>query len=567
AWSDVLWPEAEAGPPAYADYASFEELCQHTDNDVRFGIYNAEFYLWPKEWRKIHRFELDRLDEFKRTLPLIRRALANVPVYMVFDDHEVTDDWYLNREWCIDALSHPNGQRVIANGMTALTVFQSWGNTPEQFEPPASGETNAGYLLRQAVTNYHGGDTPEQLAKAAQLDNLLGMPAVLDGQLAYPPPGSPRVAFHYHIQRSKYEIIALDTRTMRDYPGEDPQAPPEMLNTEAYSLQIPPGPSPAGGVTMVIAPTNLVSEWLTEFGVELLLKFKSVYDPDAGDAWTGQSHGFEKFLARLADRAPNVTSGARQARVAVLSGDIHYAFAQRLQYWARRPYESPEGCQPVNAIFAELVASSFRNQQFKTTALHEEKINTVHSIRWLGWQEPPSAEQVRLRWQPNWTELNPDLWRFRRRPAMLRDYVINVQSQVNVRPDWRYRIDMVGDTSGPLTESSGYIATYTDGPAEFWLNQYKLMYLNLHYALRNVNLGRYIVGYNNMGEIQFIWGDGRHGSEVAGDDDKWVVQYSWWHRPGDVFPHPHNMFKVPLRFTMDLERYPKPLYLGEAEEE
>ena len=41
--------------------------------------------------------ERQRVEAFKRTARSARRSLANIPTYMIFDDHEVTDDWNLNR--------------------------------------------------------------------------------------------------------------------------------------------------------------------------------------------------------------------------------------------------------------------------------------------------------------------------------------------------------------------------------------------------------------------------------------------------------------------------------------
>src|SRR5262249_52535632 len=36
------------------------------------------------------------IQDFRRTLPKVQRALANVSTYMILDDHDVTDDYFLN---------------------------------------------------------------------------------------------------------------------------------------------------------------------------------------------------------------------------------------------------------------------------------------------------------------------------------------------------------------------------------------------------------------------------------------------------------------------------------------
>ena len=60
----------------------------------------------------------------------MRRALANVPTYMVFDDHDVTDDWNLGRAWRDRVFTSPLGRRIVMNALVAYAVFQDWGNDP-----------------------------------------------------------------------------------------------------------------------------------------------------------------------------------------------------------------------------------------------------------------------------------------------------------------------------------------------------------------------------------------------------------------------------------------------------
>ena len=41
----------------------------------------------------------ERAEVFRAAVPRVARALANVATYMVYDDHEMTDDWYLSQSW------------------------------------------------------------------------------------------------------------------------------------------------------------------------------------------------------------------------------------------------------------------------------------------------------------------------------------------------------------------------------------------------------------------------------------------------------------------------------------
>src|SRR5919204_236762 len=84
--------------------------------------------------RRRYATELADLDAARRALPAVRRVLANVPTYMIFDDHDVTDDWNLTREWHNQVWRSPGGRRVVANALAAYWAFQGWGNDPESFD-------------------------------------------------------------------------------------------------------------------------------------------------------------------------------------------------------------------------------------------------------------------------------------------------------------------------------------------------------------------------------------------------------------------------------------------------
>ena len=60
--------------------------------------------------------------------------LAHVPVAMIFDDHDITDDWNLSLEWEQVAYGHPFSRRVIGNALVAYSIGQAWGNRPETFD-------------------------------------------------------------------------------------------------------------------------------------------------------------------------------------------------------------------------------------------------------------------------------------------------------------------------------------------------------------------------------------------------------------------------------------------------
>jgi hypothetical protein len=129
-WSNVLWPaqlpdaDAVLGTPDPLDVRG-------TPNTI--GAHTPLKDVEPKV-RAGYAAKLKRVEAFRAALPQVRRVLANVPVYMIFDDHEVTDDWYLTRKWRDLVLLKPLGRDVLRNALVAYGLFQGWGNDPKQFE-------------------------------------------------------------------------------------------------------------------------------------------------------------------------------------------------------------------------------------------------------------------------------------------------------------------------------------------------------------------------------------------------------------------------------------------------
>ncbi len=57
----------------------------------------------------------------------VRQVLACIPTYMIFDDHEIINNWNITPQWCATMLA--NGQeQVLVDGLIAYWVYQGWGN-------------------------------------------------------------------------------------------------------------------------------------------------------------------------------------------------------------------------------------------------------------------------------------------------------------------------------------------------------------------------------------------------------------------------------------------------------
>ena len=88
------------------------------------------------------------------------------------------------------------------------------------------------------------------------------------------------------------------------------------------------------------------------------------YNPDQNESWDPQTQPFEALLSRLSRRTAVATDGTRRARILLLTGDVHFSWASRMQYWADSPFEAASSAaQPVEAIFAQLASSPFKKEE------------------------------------------------------------------------------------------------------------------------------------------------------------------------------------------------------------
>src|SRR4029077_16928097 len=169
--------------------------------------------------QKSLREQFEVIREFHKNLPKVQRALANVPTYMALDDHDVTDDYFLNPVWRTRVLGRKLGQAILGNGMIAYALFQDWGNDPKAYEPGQNGPRPKAELLglvpklfpeSPSLTKGPDKTTFEQIAK------LLGH----DQPLTPTPDGrfnsaDPPLRWHFTVDGPKHRVIALDNRPRR----------------------------------------------------------------------------------------------------------------------------------------------------------------------------------------------------------------------------------------------------------------------------------------------------------------------------------------------------------------
>ena len=511
AWSDVLWVDAEFFP-------DFNDL-------------NSNHWEVKSDARKAAEQEVEHIKDFWSTLKSVRRAIANIPTYTIFDDHEITDDWYLNMAWCSRILDKPLGKRILQNAMLACAICQAWGNTPHQFEKGTNGEE----LLKAAVGWSFSGGTNKILSE--QITQRIGLPSVADIQQSQKLPHSDAaLTWHYTVNGPGYEVIVLDTRTWREFPGKDFDFP-ALISKEGYDEQI--SKQVRGDdikVSFIISPGPFIGvpyiEKLQKIAKKVYEKIGNAAWGFDTEAWALDKTAFERMIARLALRAlPHSKS-----RIVFLSGDVHYGFGARLQYSATHPFESPE---PVNSelVIAQLTSSSFKNEVGGMGGSHSAhrqgfipiRVNSdLPTAEVLGWDKPEKEGIIGYTYL-----LVEDI--FQRTPLKIKgipgtiDLVKQRNSfrklEITKKPEWWYRIDFLASKDEELEkpktqnqEATSVIAPLPGENRKPALQKYLSMAKNYREFLSKKGHGTEIVGLNNLGEITFEIVDGK----------EMIVQTLWW---------------------------------------
>ncbi|TCC47505.1 hypothetical protein E0H75_22265 [Kribbella capetownensis] len=346
-WSDVLWPD---DPPGFAEV--HPDLPTHEVRGVaRAGTIRVE----TKKYAGFNR-ERSRIVEFRRSLGFARKALANIASYMVFDDHEVTDDWFLEGGWSQRVIAaEPLTRRIVQNGLSAFGVFQAWGNLPTEF----------GGLLQRLATVHSGRGlrVPDWAAVGAGVLPVVATDTAGRIELT----GGPR--WNYVIEFEAHRLIALDTRTRRSFARAN--GPPCLVGGVDLATQIPL-PGSVKELTVLVSGAPVVGHPLLEEVVQPITRV--VKDPGYADYefWTGRRDCFEALLDRLTPLR----------RVLMLSGDVHYGFSVAVHYWNKRTGTT------LPAVFVQLCSSALSNEDGKTNLIANKFLKPDMRAEFVGWNTP-----------------------------------------------------------------------------------------------------------------------------------------------------------------------------------
>ncbi|MDB1109557.1 alkaline phosphatase family protein [Pseudomonas extremaustralis] len=231
-----------------------------------------------------------QVDRFRDGLSGVARVLAHLSTLMIFDDHDITDDWNLSAQWEQTAYGHPFSKRIIGNALLAYLLCQGWGNQPDGFGELVS--------QTQALTT---GAQANALEASAQ-DELLE--ALLKFQ-----------QWHYVLPTTP-ALVVLDTRTRRWRNEFTPKQPSGLLDWEALcELQ----------QALLDHPSAIIVSPAPVFGVKLIETVQKVF------SWCGYPLlvDAENWMAHrgAAQVILNIFRHSRTpGNYVILSGDVHYSF-------------------------------------------------------------------------------------------------------------------------------------------------------------------------------------------------------------------------------------------------
>lgn len=244
-----------------------------------------------EEEQQRYQKERERIDAFRQGLDRVARALAHMPTLMIFDDHDITDDWNLSAQWELTAYGHPFSRRIIGNGLIGYMLCQAWGNKPEAFPDLLK-------IFREMVE----GRDARNFYDCEQQDTLI--------QRFH--------QFHnwHYVLPTTPALVVLDTRTRRwrsEYKLKRPSGLIDWEGLSEFQQDLLDHPS-----AIIVSPAPM-------FGVKLIETVQRIF------TWAGHPLmvDAENWMAHrgAAQVMLNIFRHSRTpGNYVILSGDVHYSF-------------------------------------------------------------------------------------------------------------------------------------------------------------------------------------------------------------------------------------------------
>jgi hypothetical protein len=254
------------------------------------------------------------------TDPDVRWLLSVLPSSMIFDDHDVRDDWNTSHAWRVEMQQTSWWKERIIGGLSSYWVYQHLGN----LAPDALAKNE----LYQRVRSYDGDAEPLLREFAVEAD------AEADGHKG--------TQWSYRRDLGDVRLLVIDSRCGRVLEGTR-----EMISEDEFSWleeQV------EGDYNHLLVGTSL--PWLLPRALHdveswnevlcagargrLMAKWAEKFRQGADlEHWASFRDSFDRLAELFAcvGRGDHAGSGGRPpATVCVLSGDVHHAYAAQVRY-------------------------------------------------------------------------------------------------------------------------------------------------------------------------------------------------------------------------------------------
>lgn len=256
--------------------------------------------------------EQKQIESFAKGLDKVQRSLAHIPVYMIFDDHDVTDDWNLTRGWEEAAYSHPFSRRIIGNALMGYWLCQGWGNAPESFP------TEWQKRLKEFYPEFDLQEHDEMITALLEFEH-----------------------WHYSLP-TQPKVVVLDTRTQRWWSESSGAKPSGLMDWEVLSdMQTELMGEPA---VIMVSPAPIFGMKLIETVQRVFTFFGHALTVDA-ENWMAHKGSANVILNIFRHRKT-------PQNFVILSGDVHFSFAYDVKLRFRK--NSPDIWQ--------ITCSGFKNE-------------------------------------------------------------------------------------------------------------------------------------------------------------------------------------------------------------
>ncbi|MGF3138006.1 alkaline phosphatase D family protein [Streptomyces diastaticus] len=253
--------------------------------------------------------EYTRLYDESWTDPEVRWLLSTVPSLMIFDDHDVIDDWNTSASWLAEMRATPWWHQRIVSGLMSYWVYQHLGNLT-----PADLATDPLYKAVRSAPD--GTDALRSFAARADADR-------------------PGTRWSYRRDLGRVRLLMVDTRMarvlaeeeramldpdeeawLRDQMLTDPGRHDHLLIGSSLPWLLPHLVHEAERWNAALCRGGRGPRW-ARFG-ERLRRAADL------EHWAAFPASFDR-LAHLTEEAATAPEGP--ATVCVLSGDVHHAYA------------------------------------------------------------------------------------------------------------------------------------------------------------------------------------------------------------------------------------------------